>query len=656
MTFDKIKHFVFGKPLDPLDNKTRSHIALIAFFAWIGLGADGISSSCYGPEETFLALGEHTPLAIILALATGITVFLIAFSYNQIIERFPSGGGGYVVASELLGPKAGLVAGSALVIDYVLTISISVAAAVDALYSLLPDEYELDRILSIFLLIGLLTYMNLRGLKESIKVLMPIFLGFVITHVILIGYGIFGHSYGISDIARNAIEDTKITANNIGIFGGAIILLKAFSLGGGTYTGLEAVSNSMNTLAEPRVKTAKITMMALASSLAIMAMGIIAMYLLWDVKKVEGQTLNATAFLEITENWSLLGYNISQPFVFIVLFFEAGLLFVAANTGFISGPNVIAAMASDRWLPTQFSSLSSRLVTRNGILLISAGAFLSIFLTGGKVHTLVVLYSINVFITFCLSLSGITLENIRERNKRKNGYRKIIIPLLALIACTIILISTTTLKFFDGGWMTLGITGLLIALCLYIKNYYRRTNLLIAKHERDLELEFEKSLNVMEICPHLDPHQKTAVIVVNESHANGLHALKWINDTFPNQFYNFVFVAVGEIDTHDFNHNEEMKKLRHDTRQTLKKYIDITRKYGFPSEYEINFSTDLLGTLTDMSENIITRYPNSVFFCNKIINEKDNPILQVLYNQFSYILQRRLHNRNISMIVIPLKV
>ncbi|HCR85053.1 MAG TPA: amino acid transporter [Alphaproteobacteria bacterium] len=656
MTLHSIRNFFFGKPLDPLDTKTRSHIALIAFFAWIGLGADGISSSCYGPEETFLALGTHTPLAIILALATGITVFLIAFSYNQIIERFPTGGGGYKVASALLGPKAGLVAGSALVIDYVLTVSISVAAAVDALYSLTPDKYEINRIISIMLLIGLLTYMNLRGLKESIKILMPIFLGFIITHIVLISYGIFGHSYGLGDIVNNAVEDTKMTAEQIGVFAGAVILLKAFSLGGGTYTGLEAVSNSMNTLAEPKVKTAKLTMMALASSLALMAMGIITIYLLWDVQKVEGQTLNATVFLKITSHWELFGYNISEAFVFMVMLFSAGLLFVAANAGFISGPNVLAAMASDRWLPAQFSSLSSRLVTRNGIMLIALGAAISVILTGGKVHTLVVLYSINVFITFCLSLSGITLENIRERNKRKNGYRKIIVPFMALIVCTIILIATTTLKFFDGGWMTIGITGMLIATCLYIKNYYRRTNMMIARHERDLEMQFNESLNVMEICPQLKPDEKTAVIVVNESSASGLHALKWINDTFPNQFYNFVFVAVGEIDTHDFNHDEEMKKLRHDTRLTLKKYIDITRKSGFPAEYEINFSTDLLGKMTEMAEGIVERYPNSVFFSNKIINEKDNPILQVLYNQIAYILQRRLHNRGINMIVIPFKV
>src|ERR1041385_2101488 len=134
-----VRQKCFGKPLDPLDTKTRRHIALVAFFAWVGLGADGISSSCYGPEEAFRALGEHTDLGLYMALATAATVFVIALAYNQVIELFPTGGGGYRVATSLIGPRAGLVSGAALIVDYVLTIAISVASGVDALFSLLPS-------------------------------------------------------------------------------------------------------------------------------------------------------------------------------------------------------------------------------------------------------------------------------------------------------------------------------------------------------------------------------------------------------------------------------------------------------------------------------------------------------------------------------------
>src|SRR5215471_4002228 len=131
-----LRESLLGKALDPFSGETRKHVALVAFVAWIGLGADGLSSACYGPEEAFLALGTHTSLALHLAAMTAITVFVIA--YNQVIELFPSGGGGYKVATRLLGAHAGLVSGCALVVDYVLTIAISVASGVDALFSLLP--------------------------------------------------------------------------------------------------------------------------------------------------------------------------------------------------------------------------------------------------------------------------------------------------------------------------------------------------------------------------------------------------------------------------------------------------------------------------------------------------------------------------------------
>ena len=137
--YDRLRRVVIGAPLDPLSQTTRQHIALAAFIAWVGLGADGLSSSAYGPEEAFKALGAHTHLGLFMAVATAATVFVIALAYNQVIELFPTGGGGYRVATSLIGPKAGLVSGAALIVDYVLTIAISIASGIDQLFSLLPN-------------------------------------------------------------------------------------------------------------------------------------------------------------------------------------------------------------------------------------------------------------------------------------------------------------------------------------------------------------------------------------------------------------------------------------------------------------------------------------------------------------------------------------
>src|SRR5437867_5361860 len=142
MKSSRLSEWLFGKALDPFSQDTRHSVALVAFLAWIGLGADGLSSACYGPEEAYLALGAHTPLGLYLAALTAATVFIIAVAYNQVIELFPSGGGGYKVATSLIGPYAGLVSGAALIVDYMLTISISIASGVDAVFSFLPRSTQ----------------------------------------------------------------------------------------------------------------------------------------------------------------------------------------------------------------------------------------------------------------------------------------------------------------------------------------------------------------------------------------------------------------------------------------------------------------------------------------------------------------------------------
>ena len=179
-----LRELLFGKPKDPLDPKVFHQISLVAFLAWVGLGADGLSSSAYGPEEAYLALGQYFYLALPLALLTAVTVFVISASYSQIIELFPTGGGGYLVATKLLGPRAGLVSGSALVVDYMLTITISIASSADALFSFLPIAFQPVKIFAEILLIFGLILLNLRGVKESVLILLPIFLLFIVMHLV----------------------------------------------------------------------------------------------------------------------------------------------------------------------------------------------------------------------------------------------------------------------------------------------------------------------------------------------------------------------------------------------------------------------------------------------------------------------------------------
>ncbi len=292
-TWNKLKKILIGGPKSVEDPHIFHKISLVALLAWIGLGADGLSSSAYGPEEAFRALGSHTYLAIFLALATALTVFIISYSYSKIIEHFPHGGGGYLVASHTLGEKAGVISGSALLVDYVLTITVSVAACGDALFSFLPASLHHYKIAFSAILILVLVVLNLRGVKESVTALTPIFVTFFITHILLIGYGIFSHTFEVAPVIQNIHSGFQADLKTIGLVGVLAIFIRAYSLGAGTYTGIEAVSNGLQVMREPRVQTGKRTMALMAGSLAFTAGGLFLCYMLLRVEPVQGRTLNA---------------------------------------------------------------------------------------------------------------------------------------------------------------------------------------------------------------------------------------------------------------------------------------------------------------------------------------------------------------------------
>ena len=652
--FFKIRNFLFGNPLDPFNKDTRRHISLVAFLAWVGLGADGISSSCYGPEEAFLALGTHEELAIYLAIATAFTVFIISYAYTQVIELFPNGGGGYRVATRLLGRHAGLISGMALIIDYVLTIAISIASGVDAIFSFLPADWQQAKLIMALCLVVFLSILNLRGMKESIKFLMPVFLGFIITHIFLIIYGIVTHHYGLSALVPQAATETVKMKDSLGWIFVFSVFLKALSMGGGTFTGLEAVSNNVNTLAEPRVRTAKLTMFLVAVSLAFTAAGIILLYLLWGVTKVEGQTLNATVFYLITQTWNYNGIALSDFIVPIVLMFEAGLLVVAANAGFLAGPNVIAVMASDEWMPKSFSSLSSRLVVKNGILFMAVAALVTLIITGGSVHVLVVLYSINVFITFSMSLLGLSIYWFRHRHRQEKWLSKLTISVIGFIVCSSILLITIFEKFHEGGWITLLITSIFVGLGLLIRRMYRRFKINLMQKEAEFyNYEFLPS------DPNLsavDKSAPTAAIIVDQTFGSGMNCLLAIKKLFPGIFKNFIFITVGEVDSNTMREEKRWQDMRRKTKSILNKYKNYCNANGRFAKAYIGYDTDVVEKLTRLTNRVSKDYPNVLFFGTKFIFDNENIFTQILFNHIPYIMQRRLHTKGQNMVILPMKI
>ena len=646
----RLSDVVFGPPRDPLSPETRKHMALAAFIAWIGIGADGLSSSSYGPAEAYIALGPHSQLALYLAVATAFTVFLISLAYNQVIELFPNGGGGYKVATRLVGPYAGLVAGSALIVDYVLTIAISVASGVDALFSLLPAVHQVIKLeVQIAVICGLI-YLNLRGMRESIRILAPIFIGFVITHFVLIAYGIASHSSGLRVEVEQTLNETTDLAGQAGWFFVIAIFLKAYSLGGGTYTGIEAVSNNVNMLKEPRVRTGKWTMLLMALSLSATASGIILLYLLWNVAPSQtGETLNAVVFDSIIRS---AGFDdvTSHTMLVVVLVFEGALLFVAANTGFLGGPAVLANMAVDRWAPNQFSALSSRLVARNGVLLMGAAALAILVWTEGYVSLLVVLYTVNVFITFTLSLLGLTFYWWRQRRDVEHAHRRLLLSGLALAVTASILAVIIVERFLQGGIVTLAITSLVVATGLMIRRHYARVRDLTQQFEREHRWRFRELAGPV---PQLDPVLPTAVFLVSANRGIGQHTPERVEALFPGHFHNFLFVSVGTVDSESYGSDQLLRTLQYETRATLDALVNYAQFLGKGSRWFDAYGSDRLTELERLALVIRDEFPNSVFFASRLVFEKERPWNRWLHSQTPLAMQRILNEHGIELVILP---
>lgn len=650
-----LKNTVLGKSRDPLDPNIFHKVSLVAFFAWIGLGSDGLSSSCYGPAEVMIALGRHPSLSIFVALGTIITIFVIASSYSQIIELFPNGGGGYQVCSKLLSPKVGMVAGSALIIDYILTITVSIASGGDALFSFLPLHWQAYKLPFVLGIVGILTIMNMRGAKESIAPLVPIFLIFIFTHAFIIVYGSITHFFQINTVIANTSADLHNSFSTLGTMGTFLIIMRAYSMGAGTFTGIEAVSNGLPILKEPRVKTGKTTMRYMAWSLAIIVAGLMLNFLLFNVSVQPGKTINASLLERATSGWNP---TISYGFIIVTLISEAALLFVAAQTGFLGGPRVLANMAQDRWVPSRFSLLSDRLVTRNGILLMGGAAFAIMLATRASVTFLVVLYSINVFIGFCLSQTGMVKHWIQVRHEEKKWLKKLMINSIGLLMSMFILFFVVYIKFHEGGWITILITGAAIGLFAYIKHEYNKAGKLT--QNVNAILENLDQLNPVKVEPdqqaQYDKNGKTAILFVNGFSGIGIHSLLSIFKLFGDTFTNFAFVQVGTIDADIFKSREDIDQLMENSKGDLEKYKNFIRGYGYYAESFYYTGLDFESEIVKAIPEITGKFPRSVFFGGQLVFPTDTYMSRLLHNYSGFSLQRKLYNMGYQLFILPIQI
>lgn len=628
---------VFGKRKDVNDPGVHTHLSLVAFLAWVGLGADGLSSACYGPEETFKALEGYRHLTPWLVVATVLTVTILSAAYSSTITAFPSGGGGYSVATRTLGRSAGMICGCALVLDYILTVGISISSGADKVFDLLPAAWKHQKVAVAIAGVALLMIMNFRGVKESVTLLLPVFLLFLASHAVLIAMAVFAP-------ASPAPAQAAVGGAPLGLVAAGAILLRSFAHGAGTYTGIEAISNSLTILREPRVQTARRAMFYMAASLSIVAGGLLFAYLRMGVAPDGARTFNAILAEKVfgTGAWG-------RVLVPVTLASEAALLLVAAQAGFIDGPRVLASMAVDSWVPRWLSRLSDRLTVSNGILIVGLGGLASILITKGKVENLVILYSFSVFVTFLLSQAGMIRYWARERAPLRAG----VAVLAALISATVLVALLAT---FGPSWAG-GSLAAILALafgCFLVKRHYATVRKGLTR--------LDGLVQAAEADPHRDPPRvwekgaPTAVFLVSGYNGPGMHTLLGLQRVFPGYFHQMVFVSVGTVDFDRFKGQAEVENLKASVTEALHRYVALVERWGYAGEARSAFGVDAVEELEVLCAGVAADYPRAVFFCGDLIFHLPSALTRLLHERTAEELQRRLRSRGLPLLVIPIRV
>jgi amino acid transporter len=449
-----IKSFLIGQPIETVKEKHErlSKITGLAIFS-----SDALSSVAYATEEILLALvvagAALLNFQMGIAAAIAALIAIVSTSYFQTIHAYPSGGGSYIVAKDNLGTNAGLVAGASLLIDYVLTVAVSITAGVAALTSAIPELYTHKVLLSLFA-IGLLMLGNLRGVREAGKIFsIPTYV-FIISVFVLIAVGLARFFGGEEAVAPAQLE---AAGDYIAIF----VILKAFASGCTALTGIEAVSNGIRAFRSPEPRNASITLLWMAGILGTMFIGITFLAEHYAIVPVDNETVLSQLTAAIFHK---------GVFYYLVQFATAFILIMAANTSFADFPRLSSVMSADGFMPRQLGSRGDRLVFSNGIVILGLIAMFLVVLFKGETHALIPLYAVGVFLSFTLSQSGMVRHWFRLRGKR--WVAKMLINGLGAITTAVALIVIAAAKFTHGAWIVVIAIPFIVYLTRQVKRHY----------------------------------------------------------------------------------------------------------------------------------------------------------------------------------------
>jgi len=497
MFASKIRRLLIG---DPLHNSQQSHELIPKWKALALLSADALSSIAYATEEIIIPLAVSgvafaTTWSLPIALAILALMFLVTMSYRQTINAYPNGGGAYIVAKENLGTGAGLVAGAALLIDYTLTVAVSVSAGVENLVSAFPSLASVQVFTAVWIIL-LLMVLSLRGVKDSATVFaIPTYL-FIFSIFLLIGVGLFK---GPEDPTIHPHQVLLSNMPEIGI----ILLLRAFSSGCTALTGIEAISNGIPLFKHPQSKNANLTLLMMIAILGSMFAGITYLVNSYDVLPVQGVTLISGLTKAVFGNGIM--FYVVQISVFLILF-------MAASTAYADFPRLSSLLAIDRYAPRQLASIGDRLVFSNGIIGLSLGAIALVIFFKGHTHSLIPLYAVGVFLSFTLSQAGMVVHHWKLREP--NWIPSMLMNIIGTIVTFSILIVIGSFKFTHGAWLVI----LVIPIIVYAFHRIHVHYIMFARELSQSHYEIEK-------CEKVTDH--VVVIPISGLHLGVMNAIRY---------------------------------------------------------------------------------------------------------------------------------
>jgi amino acid transporter len=450
---NSLKRIMVGRPLATAAEKHErlGKISGLAVFS-----SDALSSVAYGTEEILwiLVTAGTTALTLGLPIMVGIVVLvvIVASSYWQTIHAYPSGGGAYIVAKDNLGTLPGLVAGAALLLDYILTVAVSTAAGVAAITSAFPVLYPWRVLLCVLSVVGV-TLANLRGLRESGRLFTIPTYWFIASMGVLILTGLWRVLSG----TMQPIRAEPVTATNpLTIF----LVLRAFSSGCATLTGIEAVSNGVPAFRPPEAKNASLTLAWMAGILGATSLGMAFLAHAFGAVPRETETVVSMLARAIFGE-SLLYFNIQAA--------TALILFLAVNTSFQDFPRLSSIMAKDSFMPRQMANRGDRLVFSNGILILAGLSIILLIMFQGSVNALIPLYAVGVFLSFTLSQAGMVRHWLKEE---RPALHHIVLNGLGAVSTGVVLLIIASTKFTHGAWMVIVLIPLFVFAFLRVKHHY----------------------------------------------------------------------------------------------------------------------------------------------------------------------------------------